>query len=397
MSATGHDRVVPQHGFVTSRREGRRALLLSGLLASAPLAGCGGGLAIFSSGRAKIPDLPPVQGGGSIATAWTAPYPGAPGFQPALAGGKLWVASPSGSVALLDARSGQPEWVMDPSRALVSGAGSDGRIGAVAGRDGAVIAIGLDGKQRWAAAVGAEVVTVPAVGNGLVVVRGSDNRVSAFDASSGARRWSFQRQAPSLVLRQTGAVAMDAAQVYVGLPGGRMLAVAADTGAQRWEAAVSVPRGSNEIERIADVAGTPIVVGSDLYAAAFRGRVACLDVGTGRTLWSRDIASTAGVDVDARGVAVCDEKGHVHLFSRTGSSVWRQEKLAGRGLSTPLLAPAHVLVGDSEGVVHLLRRDDGALLARVDLGRPLAGAGLRIDSLAIVQTVGGALHALAFE
>jgi outer membrane protein assembly factor BamB len=96
-------------------------------------------------------------------------------------------------------------------------------------------------------------------------------------------------------------------------------------------------------------------------------------------------------------VAVCDEKGHVHLFSRTGSSIWRQEKLAGRGLSGPLLAPAHVLVGDSEGVVHLLRRDDGALLARVDLGRPLSGAGVLIDTLALVQTMGGALHALAFE
>ena len=106
---------------------------------------------------------------------------------------------------------------------------------------------------------------------------------------------------------------------------------------------------------------------------------------------------TAGVDVDGRSVAVCDEKGHVHLFSRTGSSIWRQEKLAGRGLSGPLLAPAHVLVGDSEGVVHLLRRDDGALLARVDLGRPLSGAGVLIDTLALVQTMGGALHALAFE
>ena len=396
MSATHLDRPASQDGPQHSGAVGRRALMLGSLAASASLAGCGG-LAIFSSGRAKIPDLPAVQGGGSIRPVWTAPYPGAAGFQPARAGDRLWVAAPSGEVALLDARSGQAGWRSDSRRALVSGVGTDGRIGVVAARDGAVLALGADGKQLWAAAVGAEVVTVPTVGNGLVVVRGSDNRVSAFDAANGSRRWSFQRQAPSLVLRQTGAVAMDAAQVYVGLPGGRMLAVAADSGAQRWEAAVSVPRGSNEIERIADVAGTPIVAGNDLYAAAFQGRIACIDVGTGRTLWSRDIASTAGVDVDGRSVAVCDEKGHVHLFSRTGSSIWRQEKLAGRGLSGPLLAPAHVLVGDSEGVVHLLRRDDGALLARVDLGRPLSGAGVLIDTLALVQTMGGALHALAFE
>jgi hypothetical protein len=56
-----------------------------------------------------------------------------------------------------------------------------------------------------------------------------------------------------------------------------------------------------------------------------------------------------------------------------------------------------VLVGDSQGVVHLLRRDDGALLARIDLGRPLSGAAIRFESIALVQTMGGALHALAFE
>lgn len=374
----------------------RRTLLMAGALSAAPLAGCGG-LAIFSSGRAKIPDLPPVAGGGSIKSAWSAALPGAAGFQPALATGKIWAATPSGSLAVLDGRSGQADWQVEVGRALVGGVGTDGRIGAVAARDGAVVAFGADGKQRWASAVGAEVVTVPAVGHGLVVVRTSDNRVTALDSVTGGRRWSFQRQAPSLVLRQTGAVVIDATQVYVGLPGGRMLAVATESGAQRWEAAVSLPRGSNEIERIADVAGTPVLSSNDLCAAAFQGRVACLDIGTGRTLWSRDLSSAAGVDVDARGLVVADEKGHIHLFSRSGSSVWRQEKLAGRGLSAPILASSHVLIGDSEGVIHLLRRDDGALLARIELGRPVSGAAVKIDSLVVVQTVGGALHALAFE
>jgi hypothetical protein len=58
---------------------------------------------------------------------------------------------------------------------------------------------------------------------------------------------------------------------------------------------------------------------------------------------------------------------------------------------------SHVLIGDSEGVIHLLRRDDGALLARVELGRPVSGAAVKLDALVVVQTVGGALHALAFE
>lgn len=383
------------------RAGGRRALLgrvgsASALAASAAvLSGCSS-LGLFSS-KPKIPPLPPLAGGGALRLLWSAPFAGEVGFQPALAGASLWIATPGGRLALLDARSGALRWQIEVGRRLVSGVGSDGTIAVVASRDGAIVAFDSDGKQRWASAVGAEVVTVPAVGSGIVVVRTSDNRVSAFDTATGARRWSFQRQAPALVLRHTGSVAIDAAQVYVGLPGGRMLALAADTGAQRWETAVAIPRGSNEIERIADLVGTPRLAGNDVCAAAFQGRVACLDIGTGRTLWSRDISSANGVDHDPRALVVADEKGHIHAFSRSGSSLWRQEKLAGRSLSTPLLLPARVLVSDGQGIVHLLGLDDGALLARLDIGKPITGAPLRIDGIALLQTQGGALYALAIE
>jgi outer membrane protein assembly factor BamB len=376
--------------------ERRTVVGLAALGTVGSLTGCGG-LSLFSSGRAKIPELPALSGGGALRTVWTSNVPGEVGFQPALAGSAVWAAAADGTVALIDARSGRSVWQVNAGRRLVAGVGSDGQIGVVAGRDGSLIALDSSGKQRWASSVGAEVVTVPGVGAGIVVVRASDNRVSAFDLGSGARRWSFQRQAPALVLRQTGGITIDRTQVYVGLPGGRMLALAADTGAQRWESAVAIPRGSNEIERIADLVGNPRLAGSDVCAAAFQGRVACLDVGTGRTLWSREISSAAGIDLDSRALVVTDEKGHIHAFSRSGSSLWRQEKLAGRGLSAPMIASTRLLLADSQGVVHLLSMDDGALLARIDLGKPLVGAPVRIDNIAVLQTRGGSLFGIAFE
>lgn len=370
------------------------ATLLGGFASA--LSGCGG-WSIFPSGRPKIPELQPLGGGSTLRVLWTAAFPGEVGFQPALMGDNLVVATPEGRLAMLDARTGALRWEINVGRRLAAGVGADASNIVVGSRDGSLVALGSDGKQRWASAVGAEVVTVPAVGSGITVVRGSDNRVSAFDLATGARRWTFQRQSPSLVLRQTGGVAIDGAQVYVGLPGGRMIALAADSGAQRWETAVSVPRGSNEIERIADLVGVPKLSGNDVCASAFQGRVACLDVGTGRTLWSRDISSANGVDIDARHVVIADEKGHLHAFSRNGSSVWRQDKLAGRGLSAPLLAPRRVLVVDTPGVAHLLNLEDGALLGRVDLGKPIASAPLRVDQIALLQTRGGALYAVSLE
>jgi hypothetical protein len=62
-----------------------------------------------------------------------------------------------------------------------------------------------------------------------------------------------------------------------------------------------------------------------------------------------------------------------------------------------LLGATRVLAGDGQGVIHLLRLDDGELVSRVDLGKPVAGAPLRSDQTALLQTQGGALHAVSLE
>jgi outer membrane protein assembly factor BamB len=245
---------------------------------------------------------------------------------------------------------------------------------------------------------GGEVVTVPSVGMGLVLVRTSDNRVAAFESGTGKRRWTFQRQNPPLVLRQTGQIAMDAGNAYVGLPGGRLVALSLDTGALRWEAAVAMPRGSNEIERIADVVGSPLISGSDICAVTFQGRVGCFDMASGRTLWARDLSSPTGLDLDGRLLVVPDDRGEVHAFARGGASVWRQDKLRQRTLSAPLLLERRVLLGDNVGLVHGLSRDDGALDARIATdGSSIVAAPVKAGDLAVVQTGAGALYALKVQ
>ena len=245
---------------------------------------------------------------------------------------------------------------------------------------------------------GAEVVTVPSVALGLVVVRTSDNRVAAFETDTGKRRWTFQRQNPPLVLRQTSAIAMDASTAYVGLPGGRLVALSLETGALRWESAVALPRGSNEIERIADVVGTPLISGREICAATFQGRVGCFDTASGRALWGRELSSPSGLDLDGRLLVVPDDRGDVHAFARSGASLWRQDKLRQRGLSAPLLMERMVLVGDRAGLVHALSRDDGAIAARLSTDdSPIVAAPVAADGLAVVQTAAGSVYALRVE
>lgn len=375
-------------------RPARLRLIVGGLAAALALTGCG----LWSS-RPKLPELPAVSGGVNARVAWTARVGAAGiGFQPLVVGDSLTAASTSGVVTRIDAASGREVWRTDLDRRLIAGVGSDGETTVVATRDGALVALDRSGVQKWQVQVGAEIVSVPAVGLGLVIARGSDNRVSAWDAETGKRRWSFDRQPPTLVLRQTASIAMDTGSAYVGLPGGRLVALSLETGALRWEAAVGMPRGSNEIERIADVVGSPLISGREVCAAGWRGRLACMDTASGRVAWGRELPAAAGIDLDSRMVVAVDSEGSLHAFSRSGASLWRQNALKGRQPSAPLLAGGQVIVGDSLGLVHLLSRDDGALQARIATdGSAIVGAPVRWGGLVVVQTTGGSLHAISLD
>jgi outer membrane protein assembly factor BamB len=164
--------------------------------------------------------------------------------------------------------------------------------------------------------------------------------------------------------------------------------------------AVGDPRGTTELERIADLSGAPVVTGRDVCAVAYQGRVACFDAATGAPRWAKDLSSEVGVAVDDRFVFAADEKGAVTALSRdTGSGVWRNNKLAYRGLSTPVSVGRAVAVGDAQGFIHFLSREDGAFLARVSTdGSPIMAASpLIAGANAVFQTQAGAVVALATE
>lgn len=368
----------------------RAAVLLSIAFA---LSSCG-----WFSGPTRPPPTPltPLAGKSLLAPAWNLDVGRAGvGFQPIVIGDSVFAAAGNGRVSRVQAATGRLVWRTDLEKPLVAGVGSDGEAAVVAARDGTLIALDAGGKQRWQVPVGAEVTSVPLVAQGMAIVRSSDNRVSAYELDSGKRRWSFQRQAPSLVLRQTVGMSIDGATVFVGMPGGRMVALSAQTGSVRWEAAVSQPKGSNEIERIADVVASPLINGRDVCAVSFQGRVACFDASSGRGGWARDLSSSVGLDLDSRLLVATDDKDNLNAFSRTGASIWRSDKLGWRGLSRPLSMPSAVIVGDSLGFVHALDRDDGALIGRASTdGSAILGGPVAAGELAIVQTMAGTLHGI---
>ena len=373
----------------------RAAAFAAASAAAMLLAGCG----LFGAKKTPPSPLPEFQQSMNVGTSWRLSIGSGRGtfLQPAVVENAVYAATASGVVLRVDPVSGNPVWRTDIDARISAGVGADGFTVAVATPRGEVVALDADGKVRWRAPVSSDVISPPLVGRGVVVVRSTDHRVSAFEAESGKRRWVFSRQVPPLTLRASTEMAFAGDNVLVGYPGGRLVAVSLANGAARWEAAVSEPKGTTEVERLADVLGPVVVADAAACAASFQGRVMCADAGTGSLRWARDLSAGGGVGRNSRVVYAVDATSQVQAFAAEGgASVWRNERLTYRELTTPLALPDAVAVGDLEGYVHFLSLAEGGLLARVRVdSSPIVARPMAWNDGAVVLTTDGTLALLA--
>ena len=345
--------------------------------------------------------LTELKAGMAARTVWKAEIGKSNKYQlsPALAGNTLVVASNDGNLARIEADSGKQLWRIKAGTDLTTGAGTDGNLIAIGAAKGQLLAFDMDGKPLWKAQLSSEILSAPAVAHGIVVARSIDNIIVGFDAKTGEKKWTVQRPLPPLTLRLSPGMAVHGDDVIVAQPGGKLASLIIATGAPRWEIEVGVARGATELERVADIGGDPVVFENDVCAATYQGRVGCFDVTTGSARWTRDLSSQVGVAVDQLYVFVPDDKGALYAYNReAGTNVWKNDKLAFRGLSTPVSYGRAVAVGDYQGYVHFLAREDGKLLARVATdGSAITSTPVVAGSNLIFQTQNGTVAAIAVE
>lgn len=322
-------------------------------------------------------------------------------FSPATDGDSVFAASHEGDVTRLESATGKQVWHINAGEKLSSGTGAGEGLVLVGTPKGMVLAFDhASGKQVWKARVSSEVLSAPKISNGVVVVRCGDSRIFGLDAADGKRKWVYERATPALTLRTAAGVTLADGVAYVGFAGGKMIALTAKEGKVLWEVAVAQPKGTTEIERIADITSLPVVDGRYVYVAAYQGRVVGIDRAGGRMLWNRDIASYTGLGSDGLRLYITQTSGSVYaLDDTTGKSYWRQGALLNRRVSAPQPLKGYVAVGDYEGYVHFLDRDDGGFSARIstDGSAVMAQPVALNDTTLLVQTRSGGLFAISLK
>jgi outer membrane protein assembly factor BamB len=169
----------------------------------------------------------------------------------------------------------------------------------VGSADGWVIVLDAkDGSERWRVSLGGETLSPPLIEENHVIVATIDNRLRALNAIDGSERWIIEQATPALTMRGSATPAIAGSSVIAGFDNGRLLAARIDTGDVVWDAVLAPPSGRSDLERLSDIDGQISVVGQDIYAAGYQGRVASVAAESGQVLWAREISSYVGVSAD---------------------------------------------------------------------------------------------------
>ena len=367
---------------------------LAALAALAVAAGCSSynplkWVGIMSDPAHPPTPLAPIDAKTTPRAAWTASVGKSAGLnlRPAIEGGRVYAASADGTITVVAEDDGHVVSRIETKKPIGGGLEVAGTRIVAGTLKGEVIAYDTSGKPLWTAPVAGEVIAPPAVSRNIVVARTAD----------GKRLWVYQRPTPSLLLRSPAGVLALGGDVVAGYPNGKLIALDLEDGKLTWEETVALPKGATELERIADVAGLPVIDGPNVCAAAYQLKVGCFEIATRNVVWSRELSTSRALATDAKNLYLVDDTGAVHaLDKKTGASVWKNDKLLYRRLTSPAVFDGKVVVGDVEGFLHVLSADDGSLIGRLPTDGTQVVSLVPGLSALFAQTAGGALVAVRF-
>ncbi len=290
---------------------------------------------------------------------------------PALTDRSIISVSENGVVTATDKLNGRNLWRSYTNSSITAGPASNDGIVIVGGRNGLVFALDQNtGATRWKTSVFSEILAPPAIANGIIVIKSIDGQLTALSEIDGHKLWNYQQTEPVLILRGGSAPQIQTHSVIVGFANGNLAKLSLQKGSLLWQQIIATPEGGFAIERMVDIDADPLINNDEVFAATYQGKIAALELESGKILWSQDISSFTGMTADSSKVYISDASSHLWAFERnTGTVDWKQSQLVARNITAPATMGHYIVVGDSEGYLHWLNKEDGHLVARARVNR----------------------------
>ena len=276
---------------------------------------------------------------------------------------------------------------------LTAGVEAAEGIVVVGNRKGELFALDqATGSQKWSAKLSGAILSPSLIQSGRVITIANDGTIFAHDAVSGQQVWAYKLPNVQFSLRgQPAPVRLDDRTILVASANAYVYALDVISGVPRFQRRVAISEGRSDIQRLIDIVGDPVVAGQYLVTTSFQGQVTVTDLATQRVVWSEDASSTNRPEVSGDKVFVSTVDGKLNAYSlSTGQLAWQNEELLNRQLSNPVMLGQSLVVGDMDGVIHLLDPASGKLVGRAKTSGEVQSLRV-IDNQLYVATRKGAL------
>ena len=276
---------------------------------------------------------------------------------------------------------------------LTAGVEAAEGIVVVGNRKGQLFALDqATGSQKWSAKLSGAILSPSLIQSGRVITIANDGTVFAHDAVTGQQVWAYKLPNVQFSLRgQPAPVRLDDRTILVASANAYVYGLDVISGVPRFQRRVAISEGRSDIQRLIDIVGDPVVAGQYLVTTSFQGQVTVTDLTTQRVVWSEDASSTNRPEVSGDKVFVSTVDGKLNAYSlSTGQLAWQNEELLNRQLSNPVMLGQSLVVGDMDGVIHLLDPASGKLVGRAKTSGEVQSLRV-IDNQLYVATRKGAL------
>ena len=276
---------------------------------------------------------------------------------------------------------------------LTAGVEAAEGIVVVGNRKGQLFALDqVTGEQKWTTQLSGAILSPSLIQSGRVITIANDGTIFAHDAVSGQQVWAYKLPNVQFSLRgQPAPVRLDDRTILVASANAYVYGLDVISGVPRFQRRVAISEGRSDIQRLIDIVGDPVVAGQYLVTTSFQGQVTVTDLATQRVVWSEDASSTNRPEVSGDKVFVSTVDGKLNAYSlSTGQLAWQNEELLNRQLSNPVMLGQSLVVGDLDGVIHLLDPASGKLVGRAKTSGEVQSLRV-IDNQLYVATRKGAL------
>ncbi len=304
--------------------------------------------------------------------------------RPVVVGDRLVSMDAEAGVSAFNVANGKRIW----RRELTPEGEDEGVIGGGVGIDGKTVyastgygfvhALSLeDGKEIWQRRIGTPIRGAPTAIGGRVFVITYDNQLHALASADGHTLWNHSGIPEDAGLIGAPSAAVGGGLVVVPYSSGELFALRLENGRMVWGDQLIRTRRLAPLSSMSEIRGSPVIDRNQVLAVSFSGRIAAIDLRSGRRIWDRDIAGMETPWVAGDFIFLVTDKAEVVCLARNSGRIrWvaqlpryedEAEKKDPIHWSGPVLASDRLVLVSSEGYAVAVSPYSGRMLGRIEL------------------------------